>query len=99
MGRDVIRTLSQSYKDKKSYCIIWQVDSKPVGHSNINKIIFDEEAYMHCIYGMLIEKERLWPGFIKMTCPGFFKKYKLKKLYCEPYLLNPALTKYWRSRV
>jgi len=22
--------LSQSYKDKKSYCIIWQVDSKPV---------------------------------------------------------------------
>src|SRR5437762_10286855 len=51
-GRDewkgmLLKQLSQSYRDKKSYCIIWQVDNKPIGHSNINKIIFGQEAYMH----------------------------------------------------
>lgn len=39
--------LSQPYQEKKSYCIIWQVDNRAVGHSNINKILFGEEAYMH----------------------------------------------------
>src|SRR4051812_4849628 len=39
--------LSQRYDEKKSYCIIWLIDDKPVGHSNVNKIIFGEEAYMH----------------------------------------------------
>ncbi len=39
--------LSQDYQEKKSYCIIWLVDGSPVGHSNVNKIIFGEEASMH----------------------------------------------------
>lgn len=39
--------LSLPYKEKKSYCIIWIVNGKATGHSNVNKIIFGEEAYMH----------------------------------------------------
>ena len=86
--------LNQSYKEKKSYCIIWQVDNKPVGHSNINKIIFEEEAYMHLhIWNAGIRKKGYGIAFIKMTLPWFFEKYKLKKLYCEPYALNPAPNK------
>lgn len=83
--------LSQSYKEKKSYCIIWQVNDKPIGHSNINKIIFGEEAYMHLhIWYADIRKKSLGTQLIKMTLPCFFEKYQLKKLYCEPYALNPA---------
>ena len=86
--------LSQSYKEKKSYCIIWQVNGKPVGHSNINKIIFGEEAYMHLhIWNADIRKKGLGKQLIKMTLPWFFEKYQLKKLYCEPYALNPAPNK------
>src|SRR5688572_4798783 len=33
--------------DKKFYYVIWQLNGSVVGHSNINKIIFGEEAYMH----------------------------------------------------
>jgi RimJ/RimL family protein N-acetyltransferase len=98
-GRDewkqmLTEQLSQSYEEKKSYCIIWQVDNKPVGHSNINKIIFGEEAYMHLhIWYPDIRKKSFGTTFIKMTLPWFFEKYKLKKLYCEPYALNPAPNK------
>jgi len=35
----------------------------------------------------------LGTAFIKMTIPWFFEKYKLKKLYSEPYALNPAPNK------
>ena len=39
--------LRQSYEEKKSYCIIWLLDDEPIGHSNVNRILFGEEAYMH----------------------------------------------------
>ncbi len=98
-GRDewkdmLLEQLSNPYEEKKSYCIIWQVDNKPVGHSNINKIIFGEEAYMHLhIWYKDIRNKSFGIKFIKMTLPWFFEKYKLKKLYCEPYALNPAPNK------
>src|ERR1017187_8662759 len=38
--------LRDSYEEKKSYCIIWLFDGKPIGHCNVNKIIFGDEASM-----------------------------------------------------
>jgi len=86
--------LSQLYEQKKSYCIIWETDGKAIGHSNINKIIFGEEAYMHLHIWYADERKRgLGTSFIKLTLPWFFEKYKLKNLYCEPYALNTAPNK------
>ena len=34
-------------EEKRSYCIIWMMNERPIGHSHFNKIIFGEEAYMH----------------------------------------------------
>jgi RimJ/RimL family protein N-acetyltransferase len=86
--------LQQSYKEKKSYCIIWLVDDKAVGHCNVNKIIFGEEAYMHLhIWNDNIRKKGSGSSLVKMTLPYFFKNLDLKKIYCEPYALNPAPNK------
>jgi RimJ/RimL family protein N-acetyltransferase len=83
--------LSKSYENKKSYCIIWEINGTAIGHSNINKIIFGEEAYMHLHIWYPEERRKgLGTNFIKMTVPWFFEKYKLKNLYCEPYALNAA---------
>jgi RimJ/RimL family protein N-acetyltransferase len=90
----LMEQLSQSIEEKRSYCIIWEVDGKPVGHSNINKITFGEEAYMHLhIWNTEIRKKGFGSAFIKLTLPWFFEKFRLKKLYCEPYALNPAPNK------
>ncbi len=32
---------------KKSYTLIWEIDEKQVGHSNINKIKFGNKAFIH----------------------------------------------------
>ena len=86
--------LEQPYEVKGSYCIIWEIDGKPVGHSNINKIIFGEEAYMHLhIWEAGVRQKGTGTAFVKLTLPYFFKNYQLKKLYCEPYALNPAPNK------
>jgi len=83
--------LTQPYNEKQSYCIIWQVESKPIGHSNINKITFGEEAYMHLhLWNSDVRKKGMGTQLVKMTLPYFFKNMELKKLYCEPYALNPA---------
>lgn len=86
--------LNQSYPEKQSYCIIWEVDKNPVGHCNINKIIFGEEAYMHLhLWNSGRRKKGIGTALVKMTLPYFFQNFKLKKLFCEPYALNPAPNK------
>ncbi len=86
--------ISQTYREKQSYCIIWLSGNEPIGHSNINRIIFGEEAYMHL---HIWKKDNRTKGmglqFVKMTLPYFFRNMQLKKICCEPYALNPAPNK------
>jgi len=86
--------ISQSYDEKKSYCIIWLLDGEAIGHSNVNRIVFGEEAHMHLhIWNSDNRTKGLGLQFVKMTLPWFFEKMKLKKICCEPYALNPAPNK------
>lgn len=76
---------------KKFYYIIWEVDNVPVGHSNINKIIYGQEAYMH-LHLWQPEKRKNGNGtfFIQESISCYFEKFDLQTLFCEPYALNPA---------
>jgi RimJ/RimL family protein N-acetyltransferase len=89
MLTEQIKTLS--YLNKKAYCMIWLNDGIPCGHSNINKIVFGEEASMHLhLWKNDSRKKGIGTEFVKLSVPHFFDKYKLKTLYSEPYSLNPA---------
>ena len=88
------KQLALPIQEKQSFCIIWLLDGKAIGHSNINNIIYGKEAYMHLhIWEDAIRKNGLGVSWIKMTVPIFFNKYKLQDLFCEPYALNPAPNK------
>ncbi len=66
----------------------------PVGHSNVNKIIFGEEAYMHLHLWKADKRQKgIGTALVKMTLPYFFDNLQLKTLYCDPYALNPAPSK------
>ena len=85
------RQLNQTYSEKQSYAIIWLIDGTPSGHSNINKILFGEEASMHLhLWNMPERKKGMGSGFVMKTLPLYFKNFNLKNLYCEPYALNEA---------
>jgi RimJ/RimL family protein N-acetyltransferase len=77
--------------EKQSYCTIWELNGKPIGHCNVNKIIFGEEASMHLhIWYAEERKMGLGVAFIKKSLPFFFNQLHLKKVYSEPYALNEA---------
>lgn len=92
--RMMTEQISQSYKEKKSYCVIWLSDGQPVGHSNVNKILFGEEAYMHLHVWKADKRQKgIGESLVKLSLPYFFDNLQLKKLCCEPYALNPAPNK------
>ncbi|HEY6062001.1 MAG TPA: GNAT family protein [Chitinophagaceae bacterium] len=83
--------LTQSYPEKKSYCMIWQMDNKAIGHCNVNKIKFGEEASLHLhLWNSDGRKKGTGTELVKMSLPYFFENLELKKIYSEPYALNPA---------
>jgi RimJ/RimL family protein N-acetyltransferase len=86
--------LETPVKQIDSYCIIWQENNVPIGHSNTRPTLYGKEAFMHL---HLWNKETRGKGIgyelVKLTLPYFFENLKLKNLYCEPYALNPAPNK------
>jgi len=82
------------YDQKQSYCLVWLIDGQPAGHSNVNKIIFGEEAYMHLhLWHSGTRKQGAGTKLVRLSLPYFFRQLQLKKIYCEPYALNPAPNK------
>ncbi len=85
------KQLSLSLEKRNSYCIIWLIDGKPIGHCNTNPTKFGKEANMHLhIWENENRKQNNGMAFLKMTIPLFFKNLNLERLFCEPYSLNPA---------
>lgn len=85
---------NQPFERKKFYYVIWLLNNTPIGHSNINKIIFGEEAYMHLhIWDTQRRQKGAGVEFIKMSLPYYFDKFRLKRLYCEPSASNHAPNK------
>ena len=90
----LVDQLNTPFKTRQSYCIIWQIDGKPVGHCNTNPTIFGEEAFMHLHIWYAEERQKgVGTIFLKMTLPYFFERLQIKKLLCQPYALNPAPNK------
>jgi RimJ/RimL family protein N-acetyltransferase len=83
--------LSLSIEEKTSYCMIWELDGRAVGHSNVNKIERGEAAFMHLhLWQRDLRQKGLGAALVRLTVPHFFEKFYLKRLFCEPYALNPA---------
>ena len=78
-------------REKKFYYLIWLFNDVPLGHSNINRIVFGEEAYMHLhMWSVDARRKGLGAEFIKLCIPQYFDKFHLKRLYCAPNAMNPA---------
>lgn len=93
-----LKLLEEDYnnpiKEKKFYYLIWLLNNKPVGHSNLNKIYFGVQANMHIhLWDLKNRQKGIGHEFVKLSLPHFFENFKLKNLYCEPYAFNPAPNK------
>lgn len=86
--------LNNPIAEKKSYALIWELDGKQIGHSNVNNIEFGEQATMHLhLWRSNNRKKGLGTALVKKSLPFYFEHLKIKKLICEPYAFNPAPNK------
>lgn len=81
--------LEKPISNKEYYYLIWLLDDLPIGHSNINKIVYGKFANMHLhMWTSHIRGKGLGLRFVELSIPYYFKKFKLEKLICEPYTEN-----------
>lgn len=79
---------------KIAFALIWEVDNIPVGHTNINKITYGKEAYMHLhLWNSSWRKKGLGTQLVKGSLPFYFEKFNLEALICEPRAINSAPNK------
>jgi RimJ/RimL family protein N-acetyltransferase len=78
-------------EEKSFFYVVWELNSQAVGHSNINKIVFGQEAYTHLhMWKPDIRQSGLGYEFMRLSIPYYFNLFALRYLYCEPYSLNAA---------
>lgn len=76
---------NNAYENKEFYYIIWLMDDQPIGHSNINKIEFGNNATMHLhLWKNDKRKKGLGLDLLRLTIPYYFKNFALEKLICQP---------------
>jgi RimJ/RimL family protein N-acetyltransferase len=79
---------------RQSYALTWVLDDRPIGHSNINQIVYGKQANMHLhIWDPNLRKSGLGIKFLELSIPVFFKAMDLEYLICEPFAHNPAPNK------
>ncbi len=88
------KELDKPYEEKEFHYITWLIDNQPVGHSNVNKIRYGKEAFMHLhLWHGSDRKKGSGSWFVRETLPHYFERLALNTLFCEPYALNPAPNK------
>jgi RimJ/RimL family protein N-acetyltransferase len=94
LHRMLTAQLDHSVEKKQSYALIWELNAKQIGHSNVNQIEFGTHAYMHLhLWNSTKRQNGLGAILIRKSLPYFFENLQLKTLYCEPYALNSAPNK------
>lgn len=87
----LLAQLNTPITERKSYCLVWLADGKPVGHSNTNPTTYGVEGKMHLHLWTPAQRQKgMGTAFIRLCLPQYFQRLQLQTLWCEPYALNPA---------
>ena len=87
--KQLAEDLNRPLQERKFYYLTWLVGEQPVGHSNIAKIIYGQEAYMHLhLWHPDKRQHGLGCELVRKSIPKFFNTFNLQMLYCEPFADN-----------
>lgn len=90
----LVNDFRQPLEQRQFFYVIWELDGVPAGHSNINKICYAEEAFMHLhLWQPKTRRQGLGQKLLAESISRYFHKFKLQRLLCEPYAFNRAPNK------
>lgn len=81
--------------DKKDrFYLAWIYNAQQIGHSSINKIRVGEGAYFHLhLWHPHLRKAGLGTEFSRRSVQFYFERFRLKRLFSEPFAENLAPNK------
>ena len=83
--------LTRPDEQKQTFYLGWDCEGRRVGHSNVNPLVFGDQAYVHLhLWGADARRAGLGTEFFRRSVEVFFRRFALRRLYCEPYAENPA---------
>lgn len=86
--------VTRPMEDKEFFYVLWMFENQPIGHSNINKIKFGQEAYMHLhLWNSEKRHQGIGTSLLRLSLPYYFSNFKLNELFCEPHSNNAAPNK------
>lgn len=78
-------------KEKRTFALVWELNGKQVGHTNVNEIEYGIQAKLHLhLWKADNRKKGIGTLFINISLPFYFEKLQLEKLICEPSATNPT---------
>lgn len=82
---------SRTLDERRFFYTTWLFDDEPVGHCNVNQVIYGKEAFMHLhVWKPDLRRSGMGTTAAKRSIEIFFETLRLRELYCEPFALNEA---------
>jgi len=78
-------------KERDRFYLVWIFRGQRVGHSSINNIVPQTEAFIHLhLWNSKFRKAGLGTEFVRRSASFYFERFNLRKLVCEPWAGNVA---------
>ncbi len=85
----LIADTQKPLQERHYYYLGLFLDNAPIGHVGINKIDYENEAYIHFhIWTPELRRQGLGSFYLKAAIEYYFEHFKLKKIICEPNVKN-----------
>lgn len=92
--REVLADHKAADEKKDRFYLAWLYNGEQIGHSSINKIRIGVEAYFHLhMWRADLRRTGLGIELCKRSVQFYFKRFRLRRLFCEPFANNPAPNK------
>lgn len=87
----LLRDLTRPDEEKQTFYLGWDYEGCRIGHSNVNPLVYGDHAYVHLhIWDTSARRAGLGAEFFRRSVEVFFRRFALRRLFCEPYAENPA---------
>ena len=81
-------------REKELFYLLWCVNEKPIGHSNLSHLQYGKTAKVHLhLWSREQRKGGFGKQFMERSLEHYFTRFNLKEIICEPKAENPAPNK------
>ncbi len=79
------KDLERPDTEREFFYLAWLQENELIGHTNINKIRYGKDAFMHLhVWPEILRRKGMGTRLVRMSLPIYFERFRLRHLFCEP---------------